>query len=327
MKKNLLKLFFSSIILLLISCSSDEIERTTFNDDVYVSGSKANHASYWINNTFVSLTDAGFATSSADTLIVRNNDVHILGSGNNGVGKTLYWKNNVLTNLTDAFSTPTEIATISTMDIDSNNDVYFAGITQNTNVSPNTYDLVYWKNGIKHIVDSFTSEPYHLIGLKVMNTTVYITNARESGGSVISGYYINGTYFWGINANAAEVYVYGRTNVDGFYKNITNNTQTNLTTNLSVMIPTYEMCFDTGAVYAVNDLYVYKNGTVFYTLPSPTAAYTYSRIENAKFKNNSAYIMTEDGDLNNTTFQKVFKDNVLLIQNNVDEQFKCIYID
>ena len=37
--------------------------------------------------------------------------------------------------------------------------------------------------------------------------------------------------------------------------------------------------------------------------------------------------MTEDGDLNNTTFQKVFKDNVLLIQNNVDEQFKCIYID
>lgn len=316
-----------------MSCSSDEIERITVGVDVYVSGSKANHASYWINNNFVSLTDTGFASSSADTLIVRNNDVHILGIGNNSVEKTVYWKNNVLTNLTDAFSTPTEIATISTMDIDSNNDVYFAGITQNTNVTPNTYDLVYWKNGIKHIVDSFTSEPYHLIGLKVINNNVYLTNTRESGGSIISGYYVNGTYYpstnyiWGVNANSAGVYVYGRTNVDDFYQNITLNTQTNLVTHLSLMIPTYEMCFDNGAIYAINDLYVYKNGIVFYTLPSPTATYTYSRIENAKFKNNSAYIMTEEGDLNNNIHQKVHKNNVIIIQNNIDERFKSIYIN
>jgi hypothetical protein len=239
----------------------------------------------------------------------------------------------VLTNLTDTFSTSTEIATVCTMDIDSNNDVYFAGITQNTNVTPNTYDLVYWKNGTKHIVDSFATEPYHLVGIKVINNNIYITNARESVGTIISGYYLNDTYYpftnfiWGVNASNSGVYVYGRTNVDDFYKNITSNTQTNLATNLSLMVPIYEMCFDNGDVYAVNDLHVYKNGTIFYTVPLPTTSYNYSRIDNMDVKNNSMYLLNEQEDLNNNVAQSILKDGALLMQNTTDEKFTSLFVN
>ena len=144
MKKHIVKLFTSVLVLLLMSCTSDEIQKTTVVSDVYVSGSKASHAAYWKNNTLASLTDVGYTESRADTLIVRNNDIHVLGRGKvNSSEKTLYWKNNVLTNLTNTFSTPTELAVVLSMDVDSNNDVYFAGITQNISLTPNTYDLVY----------------------------------------------------------------------------------------------------------------------------------------------------------------------------------------
>ncbi len=332
MKNNIVKSFFSLLVLLLISCTSTEIQKTTVVSDVYVSGAKANHACYWKNSVLMPLTDVGYTKSSADTLIVLNNDVHILGKGNNGVDKTLYWKNNIVSNLTDAFSTSTEIATICSMDVDSNNDVYFAGITQNISVTPNTYNLVYWKNGVKYIVDSFTSAPYSLIGLKVINNIIYITNARNSGGTIISGYYINGTYnpsnnfIWGVNSSPSGVYVYGRTSVDNFYKNITTNASTNLITNLSMMIPIYKMCFDGSDVYALNDLYVYKNGSIIYTAPPTSASYNYSRIENIDVKNNSIYLLNEQGGIGSVS-QSVLKDGVLLMQNATDERFTSLFVN
>jgi len=331
MKKNVVELLFSFLVVLLISCSSDEIRKTTVASDLYVSGSKAGHASYWANNTFVSLTDAGYTSSSADTLIVKNNDVHILGSGNNGNGvlKTLYWKNNILTNLTDAFSTSTELAEVLSMDVDSNNDVYFAGITQNT--TTNTYDLVYWKNGVKHIVDSFTSEPYHIIGLKVINNNVYVTNSRLSGATVISGYYINSIYYasndfvWGVNASISDVYVYGRTNAinGGFYRSTTTNIQTNLSsiTGYGAILPIYSMCFDNSDVYAANDIFVYKNGNILYTTSNN------SGIENIGVGNNSLYLLNVQWNPLGNYTQTVLKDGVLLMQSASNEKFTSLFVN
>lgn len=332
MKKHIVKLFSSVLLLLLISCTSDEIQKTNVINDVYVSGSKASHATYWKNNTLVSLTDIGYTESSADTLIIRNNDIHVLGRGKVSVNeKTLYWKNNVLTNLTDTFSTPTELAVILSMDVDSNNDVYFAGITQNISVTPNTYDLVYWKNGIKHIVDSFATEPYHLIGIKVINNNIYLTNARESGGTIISGYYLNNTYYassdfvWGVNASNSDVYVYGRINdtAGGFYKSTTTNVQTNLSSipGYGLILPIYSMCFDNGDVYAVNECFVYKNGNLYYTTPNN------SGIENFDVKNNSLYLLNTQGNTSGNYTQAVLKDGVLLMQNSTDELFTSLFVN
>lgn len=333
MKNHIVKLFSSVLVLLLMSCTSDEIQKTTVVSDVYVSGSKASHATYWKNNALVSLPDMGCTESIADTLIVRNNDIHVLGRGKVSANeKTLYWKNNVLTNLTDTFSTPTELAVILSMDVDSNDVVYFAGIVQNLTVTPNTYDLVYWKNGTKYIVDSFPTEPYHLVGIKVINNNIYLSNARASGGTIVSGYYLNNTYYassdfvWGVTASNSDVYVYGRTNLDDFYKNVTTNVSTSLLTNLSKMTPIYKMCFDNGDVYAVNDLHVYKNGTIFYTAPLPTASYNYSRIENMDVNSNSLYLLNEQKDSNNNVVQIVLKDGVLLMQNATDELFTSLFV-
>jgi hypothetical protein len=324
MKKNIVKLFFSLLVLLLISCSSDEVQKTITFDDVYVSGSKALHATYWKNNAIVPLTDIGYTESSADTLIVKNNDVHILGRGKvGGVEKTLYWKNNVLTNLTDAFSNSTEIATICTMDVNDNDDVYFAGIIQNTDVTPNTYDLVYWENGIKYIVDSFTSEPWHLIGIKENNGKIYVTT--------YGAYYVNGInyssndFIFGVNATNTDVYVYGRTNsiAGGFYKSTINNIQTNLTTvnSYGVILPIYSICFDNGDVYAINELNIYKNGNLLFTTPINFG------IENVSVKNNSIYLLNVQANVSGSSIQNVLKDNVLVMQSASDENFTSLFVD
>lgn len=322
MRNKLIKLFVSFLAIILISCTSEEIKRVALVSDVYVSGSKASHASYWKNNILLSLTDVGFSSSSADTLIVKNNDIHVLGNGFIGGNvKTLYWKNNVLTNLTDTFSTSTEIATICSMEVDNNNDVYFAGISQNVSVTPNTYDLVYWKNGVKYIVDSFTTEPVNLICIKVNNSNIYLTS--------YGAYYVNGTsysstdFIWGVNSSSTDVYLYGRSYVSSvwgspFYKSITTNVQTNLPSNY---VPIYKMCFDNGDVYAVNKLNVYKNGVILYTTPNN------SGIESFDFKNNSLYLLNSQANSTINPSQIILKDGITLMQSTSDEIFTSLFVD
>lgn len=321
MRNKLLRLFASFLAIILISCTSEEIQRNALVSDVYVSGSKASHATYWKNNILSSLADVGFSSSSADSLIVRNNDIHILGTGYIGGNvKTLYWKNNVLTNLTDTFSTSTEIATICSMEVD-NNDVYFAGIIQDISVIPNTYDLVYWRNGVKYIVDSFTTEPVHLICIKVNNNTIYVTTNEA--------YYVNGInypstdFIWGVNSSSTDVYLYGRSYVSSvlgspFYKSIGTNVQTNLP---SIYVPIYKMCFDNGDVYAVNELNVYKNGVILYTTPNNFG------IESFDFKNNSLYLLNSHANNSVNQSQIILKDGVTLMQTTSDEIFTSLFID
>lgn len=330
MKKFIFPICSFLFIALLFSCSSsdraDDINNTV---DIYVSGSKNEHACYWKNNQLTLLPDNGSFTSSADTILVNNNDIHILGYGGN---KHLYWKNAILTNLSDSFSTTTDIVErICSMDV-SGNDVYFAGITAST--TTNNYDLVYWKNGVKTIVSSFSDQFYfYHIGIKVVGNDVYINAPNENAGNLSYGYYVNNTFFpvdtynlWGCNAMNSNVYIYGSSAENGFYKNITSNQQITFQTNS----PIIHMCFDNGNVYCSNSLSIFKNGVNFYTIPP--ASYPTPYFYNMKtftVVNNSIYAITEMGYSENTTFileQELLVDDVVIMQNENDEQFNSLFV-
>jgi hypothetical protein len=212
-----LVLFITSFVF--ISCTSDEIIATDATS-VYISGQKSNHACYWKDGQIQLIDDSSFSNSSADTLLVVNNDVHILGNGYNGTYESLYWKNNVLTNLTTNYTTSTDaVEYIGGMDVNVSNDLYIVGITKNLVSSPTTYDLVYWKNHVKYNVTTFTSLPNHEVRIKVVNDDVYISSPKEISGNLVEGYFVNGsftavpdTYITGITMLNSDVYIYGRTN-------------------------------------------------------------------------------------------------------------------
>jgi hypothetical protein len=331
MKNAIVKFMVLVAMTAFFSCSSDSAITNNSTADIYVSGSKADHACYWKNNQFIPLTDIGYQNSIADTIIVENNDVHITGFGDN---KQLYWKNNVLTNLTDSFSTPTDVVNrVCSMDVE-NNDVYFAGITASVNTP--TYDLVYWKNGVKTIVSTFSVQFYfNHIGIKVVNNDIYLNAPSEINGVITNGYYINGVFYpqnngnlWGCNAQNPDVYVFGFDGGNGFYKNIITNTETTFQS----ISPITHMSFDNGNVYCSDALNVYRDGSLFYTIPSNSSLnLQYYNMSTFMVANNSVYAITDEGHYDYTTstyttIKKLLIDDVVSMQNAYDEIYSCLFV-
>lgn len=331
-----MKIFRFKLVLLItsfifISCPSDEIASADVSS-VYYSGQKNNYASYW-KDLQIELFDGGdFSNSSADTLLVVNNDVHILGNGYNSTYEALYWKNNVLINLTTDYATSTDVVEyIGGMDVNASNDLYIVGITKNLISSPTTYDLVYWKNHVKYNVTTFTNLPNHDVRIKVINDDVYISSPKEISGVLTEGYFVNGSftavpnsYITGITMLNSDLYIYGRTNTYlSYYKNCSTNSDTSMSTSNQV----FKMGYDSGIVYAVIDQNIFENGLITYSLPEPLTAYNYYRINCFEAKNSSKYmIATEDVTSTNYTDQKLYVNNSVVLQNNPDEVFKCLFI-
>lgn len=327
---------FSVLIfsLFVISCSVEENRTTLSLDNVYISGQKNNHACYWKGGLIHLLDDGSFSSSSADTLIVMNNDVHILGSGYNGFYETLYWKNNMLTNLTTNYSTSTDaVEYIGGMDINTSNDLYIVGITKNLVSTPTTYDLVYWKNHVKYNVTSFTNLPNHEVRIKVINDDVYISCPKEISGVMTEGYFVNGSftsvpnvYITGITMLNSDLYIYGRTDAYlSYYKNCSTNIDTSTSGNGNHI---FKMSYDNGIIYAVNDGNIIENGIITYTIPASLSAYNYYRVTCFEVKNNTKYmITTEDITSTNYVDQMLYIDNSVVLQNNPDEVFKCLFIE
>lgn len=331
MKLICVNLFLVIIPFVFISCTSEETSSTEAAS-VYISGQKNNHASYWKDGQIELLDDGGFSNSSADTLMVVNNDIHVLGNGYNVTNETLYWKNNVLTNLTTSYTTSTDVVEyIGGMDVNTANDLYIVGLTKNLVSMPTTYDLVYWKNHVKYNVTSFTNLPNHDVRIKVINNDVYISCPKEISGIMTEGYFVNGSfiavpnsYIGGITILNSDLYIYGRTNTYfSYYKNCSTNNDTSMSTSNQI----FKMAFDNGAVYAVNDQNIFENGLINYTLPEPSTSYNYYRINCFEAKNSIKYmITTEDITSTNYTDQKFYINNSVVLQNNPDEVFKCLFI-
>lgn len=84
-----------------ISCFPDHeeiLDKNTASYDVYVAGMENYKVCYWKNNIKTDLFSPDSTT--ANKIIVENNDVHVLGkTRTNFNGSYYYWKNNVRQNL------------------------------------------------------------------------------------------------------------------------------------------------------------------------------------------------------------------------------------
>lgn len=313
------------VILLAISCSDiDDVVNTSTQDpvDVYVAGLKNSHACYWKNNQFISLSDNNSSFSTADSILVKNNDVHVVGTAEiSGVYEKFYWKNGVLTNLTQTFSTPDQIVRqITGWDIDGN-DVYFVGYTKNPLIAAEIYDLVYWKNGIKTIVKQNTN---NLVDskIKIFDNTIYISGKEND----VNGYYVNNIFNATPNVNLKD-FAINNNEIYTFGSYLLSNKILNLSTGSEIIIGfsndanLINLCFENNHMFYSNGYEIYKNSLVIYDVQEEIPG---NFIPDFKVQNNNVYTLENHGDF--VLNQIVTVNNTTIMTALADEFFNSLFI-
>lgn len=310
-------IFFAILTLTIVSCSNDEINSPNPQDsiDVYVAGVKNFNATYWKNNQEYLL--AGGDGAEADTIIVSNNNVHVLGKKqfDNWTTEYLYWKNGNITNLNQALSTPgQQVRTITGIDV-IGDDVYIVGYTKNPLITAEIYDLVYWKNGVKTVVatlNHFNTRSK----IKVLNNTVYITamnNNLESGLYVDDVFQIvsNDLVLRGITVKNNEVFVYGTKYLSSSTVAFIKNISTNVETTFSNIAGIHKMIFDNNNTYISDGSNVFKNNLVL------SSSSFFSFYIDFEILDDKLYILKREGDFG--TFDTLYIEDVNALQIFVSE--------
>ena len=329
MKKILITLLFVTGILQ-ISCNSDAITNnpSTINPvDVYVAGSKDAKACYWKNGQVVLLDSGEFTESDVIKVIVSNGDVYAFGTGsiNNSLTTVsyLFWKNGVVTNLKTSFGTNSHIvSSICDMEV-IGNDVYFVGFMKPAFLTVELYDLVYWKNGIKTVINSNLNGS-GATQIAVQNNDVYVTLSPTFNIS-LSGYYKNDVFygnpdlrFDGLAAINNQVVVYGSNGFNPFYK----NTVTNATTMVPFVNETtiINMVFDNNNLYYSNQSQVIKNGVLFNQSQLPNV------ISDFKIVNDNLYKIDSAVYGNPNDIQTVVVNNTIVLTRTSGEFFESLFV-
>ena len=314
--KKLISLF---VILLTISSSTvDDLNTSTQNPvDVYIAGVKTNNAAYWKNNQSYLLT--GGSGGEATKICVSNNNVHVLGKKtlDNWITEYLYWENGNVTNLNASFNTPAQhVRSITDMEV-VGNDVYFVGYTKNPLIAAEIYELVYWKNGVKTVLDNNINNPTFQAKIKVVNNTVYVIGYTSNCFNSCHGIYVNnvfqsfsvGVLSKDITVKENQVYVYGTitTTNTGFYKNMATGVETTLTTIPSV----YKLLFDNNNTYVADGVNIFKNNTQIYSSSFFSFYIDFIAL------NNNVYILKREGDFG--TFDALYVNDVNVFQIFVDQ--------
>jgi hypothetical protein len=315
--KKLISLF---VILLTFSCCNvDDLNTSTQNPvDVYIAGVKTNNAAYWKNNQSYLLI--GGSGGEATKICVSNNNVHVLGkkTSDNWITEYLYWENGNLTNLNASFNTPAQhVRSITDMEV-VGNDVYFVGYTKNPLIAAEIYELVYWKNGVKTVLDNNINNPTFQAKIKVVNNTVYVIGYTSNCFNSCHGIYVNnvfqsfsvGVLSKDITVKENQVYVYGTitTTNTGFYKNMaTGGVETTLTTIPSV----YKLLFDNNNTYVADSVNIFKNNTQIYSSSFFSFYIDFIAL------NNNVYILKREGDFG--TFDALYVNDVNVFQIFVDQ--------
>lgn len=314
--KKLISLF---VILLTISCSTvDDLNTSTQNPvDVYIAGVKTNNATYWKNNQSYLLT--GGSGGEATKICVSNNNVHVLGKKtlDNWITEYLHWENGNLTNLNTSFNTPAQhVRSITDMEV-VGNDVYFVGYTKNPLIAAEIYELAYWKNGVKTVLDNNINNPTFQAKIKVVTNTVYVIGYTSSCFNSCHGIYVNnvfqsvsvGVLLKDITVKDNQIYVYG-TNTStnrGFYKNMDTGVETTLTTIPSVV----KLLFDNNNTYIADGGNIFKNNSQIYSSSFFSFYIDFIAL------NNNVYILKREGDFG--TFDALYINDVNVFQTFVDQ--------
>ena len=315
---NKLVSLFCAIILIGCTDIDELVNSSTQNPvDVYIAGVKINNAAYWKNNQpyLLSGGDGGEATK----ICVSNNNVHVLGkkTSDNWITAYLHWENGNLTNLNTSFNTTGQyVHSITDMEV-VGNDVYFVGYTKNPLIAAEIYELVYWKNGVKTVLDNNIDNPTFQAKIKVVNNTVYVIGNTSSCFNSCHGIYVNnvfqsvsvGVLLKDITVKENQAYVYGTitsTNT-GFYKNMATGVETTLTTIPSV----FKLLFDDNNTYIADGVNIFKNNTQIYSSSFFSFYLDFIAL------NDNVYILKREGDFG--TFDAVYINDINVFQIFVDQ--------
>ena len=314
------KLVLVALTLFIMGCSNNEniSEPNNLSSiDVYVAGQKEGNATYWKNNTEITLDNGGFSGSTANKIIVQNNNVYVFGRGDSTY---LLWENGSVTNLNEEFQEPGyEVDYITDMIIDGN-DVYFIGYLKSS-TNPTTYDLVYWKNGIKTVILTNCIFRHQQSSIKIINDNVYVFSKNDNNQK---GVFTNNSFnpidsghlAYGITTKENEIYTYGsiigNSDITGFYKNVITGIET--TNEQSIE----NLAFDVSDIYTVvyhndNNAFssrreILKNNESYYISPEGFE----SHIVDLKVKNGNVYTIVRE------LISFNYGPNKLLINNNTE---------
>ncbi|MCD1118332.1 hypothetical protein [Chryseobacterium turcicum] len=284
--KNLI-LPFILLLTLVFSCRENDIderlERKTGSYDVYVGGTENLQVCYWKNNQKTILP--GGDNLNGIQINVDNNNVYVLAVNIDSISNIpawYFWKNGVkydvaqyLNTLPNTSTNFDNIRLLSKM-IVNNGDIYFAGLVKiiNPTSGVNTYQLCYWKNGVKTII---TNDPDEMMGdFEIFNNDIYISTRKNFNLSTLTWdlvHYKNGVQLTSTNTSHQIPKGYYKTSSGIFllekntqnniqsYKNVHTNTVTNLPTNIT-QGPINSIYWNENEHFYIGSDFYYKNNTL-----------------------------------------------------------------
>lgn len=286
---------FILLLTFVFSCRENDadegLEKNTASYDVYVGGVDEYDACYWKNGQKISL--AGGENLLGTYIHVEDNgDVYMLANnidqlgGSHTVPAWYFWKNGVKYNVADylnvapnTLSTPYNLEIWNKLTVH-NGDIYFTGIIKNPNPisSSDTFQFCYWKNGVKTVLETFSSaNPVQFGCIGFHNNDVYVTTRRNFvynyGFSTWDlGYYKNNVYHY-LQSNlhskyflndASDIYLVsndGSLSNNIFVKNLINGNDLTLPSNLP-QNNIVNMTWDNLDKYYIGNNFYYKNNSL-----------------------------------------------------------------
>ncbi|MBD8082080.1 hypothetical protein [Chryseobacterium caseinilyticum] len=263
-------LIFPFLLLLtfIFSCRENDIEenleKKVSSYDLYIAGRENSKACYWKNGTKVNLVSGD--DIYLEKIFVENNNVYAYGSALSILDKFTFWKNNIKYDVLQYLGISSGLYFRVFDFYVENNDIYILGLVENPNpiTSSVRYQLCYWKNGVKVILNTSATDNFstNWQEMAVYNNDVYISVKKES----TLGYYKNNIYNLittngfssGIAKNSNGVYITVQDNVisNSYYLNFI----TGQTTNSKLG---YKLFIDNNDFYSLSGFNEYlKNGTV-----------------------------------------------------------------
>jgi hypothetical protein len=336
---------FLFLFAFLVSCKQDNdetLEKTVNAVDVYVAGRENNQACYWKNTIKTVLSSSnGF---DAGQIIFDNSDLYITGSkhdGLTGITDYCYWKNNVKYDIQQVLNLQATDDFHFNDIIFKNGNIHILGSIKNpvsTSVN-DAYQLCYWKNGTKTVVENQHSSFPNNFGQKMyfFNNDLYITSSKNYDPLNYTsdlGYYKNGTYNFISNTNYRKFMQFFNDGSNlhmitlGFNGILENY---NISTNVFSPLPSFinysnfhTLIKDGADTYYTGSNTYYKNNNLI-TLPNNGGYVIY---RDFKVLDGNIYSLKQK-DSDGIVGQKVFINNVetqSIISNNTNNRFNSLTI-
>lgn len=315
------------ILTLVFSCrsESDEVlEKKVNSYDVYVAGVENNEACYWKNTVqTVLMGGTGFGASY---VVFDNSDMYVVGSKHNnftGPSHFCYWKNNIKYNIEQILGLlPINDFRFNDI-IFKNGDVHILGSIKNpaSTSAADAYQLCYWKNGVKTVIEAQHSEFISIFGQNMIffNNDLYITSSKNYNpvtNAYDLGYYKNGNYNLVSNTNNRRMRQFFNDSSNLFLITEGDNNvleRYNLATSIFSSLPSFitysnfrTILKDGSDTYYTGGDSYYKNNNLV-TLPNNTGGYIF--FVDFKVVDENTYLIRHR-DSGGIVGQKVFVNNI-----------------